>query len=109
MVPKRGGGKSKGKQPAKKAPAKRSAIELLELEIESDREDQRVILEQLAALEKVQGLSPRGPMDIGTGIGRGMLPTRLLRGNFKLKFILVFYVWLNLKVLVLENPLRRCS
>lgn len=67
MAPKKGVGTFKGKQLARKALPKRPAIEISELENESDFEDQRIILEQLEALERVQGLSPRGPTPSSAG------------------------------------------
>lgn len=62
MAPKKGMGNKKGKQPLKKAPAKRPAPVPSDSDDEGGMEDQWVILEQLAALEKAQGLSPGGPV-----------------------------------------------
>lgn len=60
MAPKKGQGKSKGEQPVKKVPPKRPPIDISESEDEGESEDQRVILEQLAELERAHGLSPGG-------------------------------------------------
>lgn len=65
MAPKKGGGKSKGKQPSKKTLLKGPAIELSESEDEGDIEDQQVILEQLVALKQAQGLLLGGPISLG--------------------------------------------
>lgn len=59
MPPKKGSGKSKGKQPAKKVAQKRAA-EPAPLN-QSNLEAQRLILLQLEAMEKAQGISPGGP------------------------------------------------
>lgn len=60
MPPKKGSGKSKGKQPAQKAAPKRPA-EPNPGDGESDEvEEQRLILCQIEEMEKAQGLSPGG-------------------------------------------------
>lgn len=45
MAPKKGVGASKGKQPARKAPTKRPAVELLDSDDEGSKEDQRILLQ----------------------------------------------------------------
>lgn len=65
-------GKKKGKQLSKKVTQKWPAPPISDSEDEGDREDQRVILKQHAALERAQGLSPGGPVDLApTKLGWG--------------------------------------
>lgn len=61
MALKKGQGVSKGKRPAKKFQSKRPAIEISESKDEGSMDDQRIIWEQLVALERAHGLSPGGP------------------------------------------------
>lgn len=82
MASKKGGGKPKGKQPAKKVPQKRPAIDLSDSEDDDGVEDQRVILQQLAALEEVQGLSPGWPVCIGKG-AKGHVTRQMAQNQFQ--------------------------
>lgn len=61
MAPKKGSGKSKGKQPANKVPQKRPAEPVPRDQNQGDLEEQRLILLELEAMEKAQGISPGGP------------------------------------------------
>lgn len=78
MGPRKGQGKSKGKQPLKKAPPKRPPVAISDSDDERESEDQRVILEHLAALERAQGLSPGGSDVVETG-GRNTRRSKLRR------------------------------
>lgn len=73
MAPKKEGGTSKGKRPT---------IALLESEDEGNAEDQRVIQEQLAELERAQGLSP-GASSAQVSASRGQMTWQAAQRQFQ--------------------------
>lgn len=75
MAPRKGQGKSKGKQPAPKAPSKRPPPEEVSSEEEVETVDWSAIMNKLSELERARGLAP--PATTITPRGRTKHRTRL--------------------------------